>query len=79
MSSILMTGSSTANAGMDSRDTRLYGAEALIRHQHPTEGLTLPMKFVPSLEIAGLIHYIDFFVCIRCARHCMNGKNKDFR
>lgn len=47
---------------IDSRDTRLYGAEALIRHQHPTEGLTLPMKFIPSLENAGLIHYIDFFV-----------------
>lgn len=47
---------------IDSRDDSLYGAEALVRYQHPTEGLIPPMKFVPPLESAGLIHYIDFFV-----------------
>lgn len=47
---------------IDSRDNRLYGAEALIRCNHPTEGIIMPMKFIPHLEQAGLIHYIDFFV-----------------
>lgn len=47
---------------IDSRDSRLYGAEALVRYQDPTDGLVPPVKFVPVLENAGLIHYIDFFV-----------------
>lgn len=47
---------------IDARDNHLYGAEALIRYQHPEEGLVMPMKFIPSLENAGLVHYIDFFV-----------------
>lgn len=47
---------------VDARDNRLYGAEALVRYHHPEEGLIPPMKFIPPLENAGLIHYIDFFV-----------------
>lgn len=47
---------------MDSRSNQVCGAEALIRYQDPTAGLVPPGKFVPYLENAGLIHYIDFFV-----------------
>lgn len=52
----------------DSRSDRLYGAEALIRCFHPTDGLVMPMKFVPHLEQVGLIHYIDFFVMEQVCR-----------
>lgn len=47
---------------IDSRNNRLCGAEALVRCNHPEEGVVMPMKFIPHLEQAGLIHYIDFFV-----------------
>lgn len=47
---------------MDSRTNQVCGAEALIRYQDPRTGLVPPGKFVPYLENAGLIHYIDFFV-----------------
>ena len=38
------------------------GAEALIRHMHPTHGVVSPAKFIPQLEQDGLIKYIDLFV-----------------
>lgn len=38
------------------------GSEALIRHLHPSHGLTSPSKFIPQLEQDGLIKYIDLFV-----------------
>lgn len=53
---------------IDARDNRIYGAEALVRYQDPEEGLIMPMKFIPSLENAGLIHYIDFFVLNQVCR-----------
>lgn len=47
---------------VDSRTGDAYGAEALIRYYDSVAGLVPPGKFVPYLENAGLIHYIDFFV-----------------
>lgn len=47
---------------VDSRTGNACGAEALIRYQDSVAGLVPPGKFVPYLENAGLIHYIDFFV-----------------
>jgi diguanylate cyclase (GGDEF)-like protein/PAS domain S-box-containing protein len=40
----------------------IVGFEALVRWQHPTQGLLPPMAFVPFAEEIGLIHLIDRFV-----------------
>ncbi|WP_408070547.1 EAL domain-containing protein [Butyrivibrio sp. JL13D10] len=40
----------------------LYGAEALVRWEHPELGLLRPDKFVPLFEDNGLIHKLDHYV-----------------
>ncbi len=46
-----------------STDTmRLCGAEALVRIVHPEQGVIPPGRFIPILEEAGLVRYIDFFM-----------------
>jgi len=40
---------------MDMRNGRIVSAEALLRWQHPTDGLVLPEKFIPIAEEAGYI------------------------
>ena len=47
---------------IDTYNNTLCGAEALVRYQDPKKGIVPPGKFIPYLETAGLIHYIDFFV-----------------
>lgn len=47
---------------IDTYNNTLFGAEALVRYQDPDKGIVPPGKFIPFLEAAGLIHYIDFFV-----------------
>lgn len=40
----------------------LYGAEALVRWEHPELGLLRPDKFVPLFEDNGLIHQLDHYI-----------------
>jgi PAS domain S-box-containing protein len=40
---------------LNAADSRLYGAEALMRWRHPTLGMVSPAEFVPLLESTGLI------------------------
>lgn len=61
---------------IDVQNKRIYGAEALVRYQSPKEGLVMPMKFIPSLEAAGLIHYIDFFVLEHVCRTLQDWEKK---
>lgn len=42
--------------------SKICGAEALIRWNHPKEGLRPPDKFVPVLERSGFIVDVDMFV-----------------
>ncbi|MEG3005934.1 MAG: diguanylate cyclase [Oscillospiraceae bacterium] len=43
-------------------DNKITGAEALIRYETKATGLVFPDKFIPKMERAGLIKYIDLFV-----------------
>ena len=49
-------------------DLQLISAEALVRWQHPTEGLLPPSEFVPLAEGSGLINDVAYTV-IRLAVH----------
>jgi diguanylate cyclase (GGDEF)-like protein/PAS domain S-box-containing protein len=47
---------------LDLRTDRIVAAEALVRWQHPTQGLLLPADFVPLSEQTGLIKPLTDFV-----------------
>lgn len=46
----------------------LAGAEALVRWQHPTEGLIAPYKFIPLFEKNGFILKLDTYMLEHVAR-----------
>jgi EAL domain-containing protein (putative c-di-GMP-specific phosphodiesterase class I) len=47
---------------VDCRTRDLYGAEALVRWQHPELGLLMPDAFVPAIEQAGGIAHLSRWV-----------------
>ncbi len=47
---------------IDLRDGRVIGVEALIRWQHPTDGLLAPAAFLPDAEAAGLMSMLGAWV-----------------
>ncbi|HEY3436215.1 MAG TPA: bifunctional diguanylate cyclase/phosphodiesterase [Actinotalea sp.] len=49
---------------------RVFGAEALVRWQHPEHGLLAPMTFVPAAERTGLIRLLTLYVLDRALAQC---------
>ena len=47
---------------------KIAGAEALVRWQHPTEGLLSPYKFIPIFEKNGFILKLDDYMITEIAR-----------
>ncbi|NLB80184.1 MAG: bifunctional diguanylate cyclase/phosphodiesterase [Clostridiaceae bacterium] len=43
-------------------DKQIYGAEALVRWEHPEKGLMLPIDFIPIFEKNGFIVMLDKYV-----------------
>ncbi len=47
---------------VDNRSNRVYGAEALVRWQHPRLGLVPPGRFIPLFEKNGFVKELDFHI-----------------
>ncbi|MEN8108192.1 MAG: EAL domain-containing protein [Pseudomonadota bacterium] len=55
---------------VDLKTSRLTGAEALLRWQHPQEGMVLPQRIIPVAEQLGMISPITDWVLITALRQC---------
>ena len=53
---------------IDVATLRVHGVEALVRWQHPAEGLLAPAEFMPLAEGSGYIHRLTRYVLTRAAR-----------
>jgi len=52
--------------------------EALVRWQHPREGLILPDEFIPLAEHAGTIHLVTDWMLRRAIRQCREWADAGF-
>lgn len=55
---------------------RMYGAEALVRWQHPVHGLIPPSTFTETLEKTGYIHYLDAYIWEKAAKQIKEWKDR---
>jgi diguanylate cyclase (GGDEF)-like protein len=55
---------------VDARDSRVIGAEALVRWDHPEHGLIAPGEFIPLAERTGLIQPLTRFVLHAAISQC---------
>ena len=55
---------------------RAYGAEALVRWQHPERGLLSPYFFIDILEATGLIYKLDMYMWEAAAAKLSEWKKK---
>jgi diguanylate cyclase (GGDEF)-like protein len=55
---------------VDIRSSRIIGAEALLRWEHPVEGTVMPKRIIPVAEQLGMITSITNWVLVTALRQC---------
>ncbi len=59
----------------DPADGTIFGAEALVRWQHPTRGLLGPHYFLPLVEQTGLMRSLTMYVLRTALRQCREWRD----
>jgi diguanylate cyclase (GGDEF)-like protein len=55
---------------VDLQSSRITGAEALLRWEHPAEGLVMPQRIIPVAEQLGMMAPITDWVLVTALRQC---------
>jgi EAL domain-containing protein (putative c-di-GMP-specific phosphodiesterase class I) len=55
---------------VDIQTSRIIGAEALLRWEHPVEGTVMPQRIIPVAEQLGMITSITNWVLVTALRQC---------
>jgi diguanylate cyclase (GGDEF)-like protein len=61
---------------LDLKTGEVYGAEALVRWQHPELGLLFPDAFIPAVEQAGSIAHLTRWVLREAIARCAAWRNQ---
>lgn len=64
--------------GQFNQEGKLFGAEALVRWNHPQRGLVFPNEFIPLAEESGLILQIDKWVIRTACSQLKDWENNPF-
>jgi diguanylate cyclase (GGDEF)-like protein/PAS domain S-box-containing protein len=63
---------------VDMRSGRVLGFEALLRWEHPQQGLVAPMQFLPLIENTGLSSRVGDWVISRALEHLSSWRRDGF-
>ncbi len=63
---------------VDMRTGKVLGFEALLRWEHPQQGLVAPLQFLPLIENTGLSSRIGDWVISRALEHLSSWRRKGF-
>jgi diguanylate cyclase (GGDEF)-like protein len=63
----------------DVQSAEIKGVEALVRWQHPTRNLLMPLEFVPLAEHTGLMRPLTLYVLDEALRQCDSWRQSGLR
>ena len=63
---------------VDMRSGRVLGFEALLRWEHPQQGLVAPLQFLPLIENTGLSSRVGDWVLAQALEHLSQWRRKGF-
>jgi EAL domain-containing protein (putative c-di-GMP-specific phosphodiesterase class I) len=63
---------------VDMRSGRVLGFEALLRWEHPQQGLIAPLQFLPLIENTGLSSRVGDWVLAQALEHLSQWRRKGF-